>query len=131
MSKLRITFGKSVCAYAKASVDASAIDINDRQALVDLANNSVFSPDWDTAEDLRVVSVQDEGGSYLIQDKPLESDPAGEDERCFVGSLKFPGAETLEVEFRVPHGATQEEMDLAFIQGLAQLATIGYRETGV
>jgi hypothetical protein len=42
------------------------------------------------------------------------------------GALQFPGVEPLELEFEVRKGATREEKDLAFLEALAQIATVYY-----
>jgi hypothetical protein len=45
------------------------------------------------------------------------------------GTLKLPGAESIEVEFEVRKGATREEKDLAFLKAVAQpraIATVDY-----
>lgn len=57
----------------------------------------------------------------------LIDDPVMEVHR---GTLNFPGAEPVSVEFECRKGATREEKDLAFLESLAQIGTIDYAAIG-
>ncbi|ART61458.1 hypothetical protein CBP36_21050 (plasmid) [Acidovorax carolinensis] len=48
---------------------------------------------------------------------------------CFAGYCEVDGAR-VEVEFEVPVGASQEQIDAAFLGALAQKATIDYLAIG-
>lgn len=72
MKNLHITFGKDLSAYAETTIDASSIDITNIDALVALADNCVFEPEWDTQCALRVVSIRDDENNYLIEDMAIE-----------------------------------------------------------
>lgn len=49
---------------------------------------------------------------------------------AYTGNLQFPGAEMIDVEFTAREGATQTELDLIFLQCLAQIATVNYLAVG-
>jgi hypothetical protein len=49
---------------------------------------------------------------------------------AYTGYLMLPGAEHIQIDFECRKGATKEEADLAFIQMLAQIATVDYVAIG-
>lgn len=130
--KINVCFGQDLSAYANAEIDvpdgASKEEIIARiRAFTESADfdEVVFDEDWGTACALRIVSVQN-GGNYILEDK-LITPVVMEVHR---GSLKLPGAETIEVEFECRKGATMEEKDLAFLEALAQIGTVDYVAIG-
>lgn len=120
----------------------------------------VFDEDWGTACALRIVSVQNGGNyileDVLLDQSPYDAgqvlqswlngsgptlaaviNTAAEAKlinpvviEVHRGSLKLPGAETIEVEFECRKGATREEKDLAFLEALAQIGTVDYVAIG-
>lgn len=161
--KIFVTFGLDVSAYAEMPLEVTTPPSPEElEKLSENVGDLLFTPDWETENALRVVSVKDDQGRYLSNAHRLEPsmydggaalqeflwgrnaetssmdrlvakaaaagliDPPETVE--MKGRIRFPGAETLEVEFMVRRGATQTERDLAFFQGLAQLATIWYSD---
>lgn len=122
--------------------------------------NETFDADWSSVNALRVVSVHDEAGKIIKADIPVEASfyDAGVGLQAFLrgngntintlaeaaviskliapieavaytGHLNYPGGQ-FAVEFSARKGATQAELDIAFMQGLAQQCTIGYLAVG-
>ena len=119
----------------------------------------MFDADWSSVNALRVVSVHDAEGSILKSDISIEPcnfdggqvlrsflkgytefgalihgaavanliDPI--EEIMYEGKLKHPCG-VFAVAFSARKGATQAELDIAFMQGLAQQCTIGYLAVG-
>jgi hypothetical protein len=113
-----------------------------------------FVPSWDDAAALRIVSLDDADGGTLMEDRPLEESPfdAGLVLKTWLinrGSLEYvvnnaaafglipepvnelrrrclvlPDGGEVEVEFLCRRGATPEELDVAFVAALAQVAEI-------
>jgi hypothetical protein len=65
--------------------------------------------------------IQSAAEAKLIEEPAME---------VFAGSLKLPGAESIQIEFACRKGATREEKDLAFVGALAQIGTIDYAAIG-
>lgn len=49
---------------------------------------------------------------------------------AYAGTVQFPGTEAIDIEFTAREGATQAELDLIFLQCLAQIATVNYLAVG-
>lgn len=120
----------------------------------------VFDVDYSTGSSLRIVSVHDQTGKIIKSDIPIDAstydsgmalqtflsgqsnladlvqsaadakliDPIDE-VVIYAGHLKYPGG-LVAVDFQARKDATQAELDLAFLQGLAQICTIGYLAVG-
>lgn len=158
--KIIIGQDMSAYAEIDAPADTDLSEENLIEIAYAVAENVVFDADWSTVNGLRVVSVHDEDGKIVKSDiavapsiydggvslqaflkgnghtiKTLVESAAiaklieQPEEAAYTGHLSYPGGQ-FTVEFSARNGATQAELDLAFLQGLAQLCTIGYNVIG-
>jgi hypothetical protein len=113
----------------------------------------MFEEDWGTTCAARVVSVRDEKGKYLVEDMAIDPSPydAGQALQSWLrgyapleavinsaakarlidepvmeshrGVFETPNGEEIEITFEVRKGATDEEVNLAFFDALAEVGS--------